>query len=211
MSSPVVDDGIPLSRHGEKLTRRTARWKPGIIPFLLPFVLLVAFGLWTYRPSSSPLSWVLTVVWSLPVVGVMVGIQGALLIRRRVRKSDRMAPPTPADQDFLIILCPTIGRHDTYPALERSVLSYVEHMPQWFPYMRVDILTEEGCEATEDIDRLAASHPLMRVVTVPKKYVPANGTRFKARANHYAHELRIHEGEALENVCLLYTSDAADE
>ncbi|WP_369248595.1 glycosyltransferase family 2 protein [Streptomyces sp. R41] len=177
------------------------------MPFLLPFVLLLFFGLYTYRPSSSPLSWALTVVWSLPVIGVMVGIQGALLIRRRVRQSDRMVPPAPVDQDFLIVLVPTIGRHDTYPALERSVLSYVEHLPEYFPYMRVDVLTEEGCEATQSIDRLAASNPLIRVVETPKAYVTANGTRFKARANNYAHELRIEEGEALDHVWVLHMDD----
>lgn len=78
----------------------------------------------------------------------------------------------------LITLVPTIGRHDTYPALERSVLSYVEHLPEWFPYMRVDMLTEEGCEAAERIDAPAASHPWIRVVTVPKAYQTKNGTRF---------------------------------
>ncbi|MGW1542543.1 glycosyltransferase family 2 protein [Streptomyces sp. NPDC002309] len=207
MASTLVDGGTPPSRHHQKLAQRTATWKPGILPFLLPFVLLVALGLWSYRPSSTPLGWALTVVWSLPVIGVMVGIQGALLIRRRVRKNERMTPPAPAEEDFLIVLCPTIGRHDTYPALERSILSYVEHLPEWFPYMRVDILTEEGCEATEAIDRLADSHPLIRVVTVPKDYVPANGTRFKARANHYAHELRIEEGEALDYVWVLHMDD----
>src|SRR3954471_7902036 len=75
MASTLVDGGVPYSRHNQKLAKRTAAWKPGILPFLLPFVLLVAFGLWTYQPSSSPLSWILTIVWSLPVVGVMVGIQ----------------------------------------------------------------------------------------------------------------------------------------
>ncbi|WP_416972363.1 glycosyltransferase family 2 protein [Streptomyces sp. 4F14] len=207
MTSTLVDGDPSFSRHGAKLAQRTADWKPGILPFLIPFVLLVFFGLWSYQPSDSVMSWILTVVWSLPVAGVLVGIQGALLIRRRVRLSDRMTPPAPADQDFLIALCPTIGRHDTYPALERSVLSYVEHLPDWFPYLRVDILTEEGCEAAEKIDRLAASHPLIRVITVPKDYVPANGTRFKARANHYAHELRIAEGEALDYVWVLHMDD----
>lgn len=207
MTSTLVEGDPSFSRHGAKLARRTADWKPGILPFLIPFVLLVFFGLWSYEPSDSVMSWILTVVWSLPVAGVLVGIQGALLIRRRVRRSDRMTPPAPADQDFLIALCPTIGRHDTYPALERSILSYVEHLPDWFPYLRVDILTEEGCEAAEKIDRLAASHPLIRVITVPKDYVPANGTRFKARANHYAHELRIAEGEALDYVWVLHMDD----
>ncbi|MHC5906071.1 glycosyltransferase family 2 protein [Streptomyces sp. S6] len=207
MTSTPVEADASFSRHGAKLAQRTAEWKPGILPFLLPLTLLVLLGLWSYRPSDSAMSWILTIVWSLPVAGVLVGVQGALLIRRRVRLSHHMTPPAPADQDFLIALCPTIGRHDTYPALERSVLSYVEHLPDWFPYLRVDILTEEGCEAAEKIDRLAASHPLIRVITVPKDYVPANGTRFKARANHYAHELRIAEGEALDYVWVLHMDD----
>ncbi|HEY8979266.1 MAG TPA: glycosyltransferase family 2 protein [Streptomyces sp.] len=207
MTSTLVEGDPSFSRQGAKLAQRTAEWKPGILPFLIPFALLVFFGLWSYQTSHSVMSWILTVVWSLPVAGVLVGVQGAMLIRRRVRLSDRMTPPAPADQDFLIALCPTIGRHDTYPALERSVLSYVEHLPDWFPYLRVDILTEEGCEAAEKIDALAASHPLIRVITVPKDYVPANGTRFKARANHYAHELRIAEGEALDYVWVLHMDD----
>ncbi|MFI1966750.1 glycosyltransferase family 2 protein [Streptomyces pathocidini] len=189
------------------MAKRTADWKPGILPFTLPFLLLLALGLWSYKPASSPLSWVLTIVWSLPVVGVLVGIQGALLIRRRVRRSEVMIPPSPAEQDFLIVLVPTIGRHDTFPALERSVLSYVEHLPEFFPHLRIDVLTEEGCEAAEDIDQLAAAHPSVRIVTVPKAYQTPNGTRFKARANHYAHDLRIAQGEALDNVWVLHMDD----
>ena len=118
-----------------------------------------------------------------------------------------MVPPSPVQQDFLIVLVPTIGRHDTYPALERSVLSYVEHLPEFFPYMRVDVLTEEGCEAAAQIHRLGGFSPLIRVVTVPKAYRTPNGTRFKARANHYAHELRIAEREALDNVWVLHMDD----
>ncbi|MBT2470375.1 glycosyltransferase [Streptomyces sp. ISL-66] len=195
------------TRHGARMTQRHASWKPGILPFLLPFLVLLAFGMWSYLPNSTPMAWVLTIVWSLPVVGVMVGLQGALLIRRRVKRSDEMVPAAPVEQDFLIALVPTIGRHDTYPALERSVLSYVDHLPQYFPHMRVDVLTEEGCEAAERIQALEDRSPLIRVVTVPKAYATPNGTRFKARANHYSHELRIAEEEALENVWVLHMDD----
>ncbi|MFF3250219.1 hypothetical protein ACFYWP_04280 [Actinacidiphila glaucinigra] len=207
MATTQVDGGVPHSRHNAKLAKCTAAWRPGIMPFLLPLVALLAFSLWSYTPSDSPLAWLITICWALPVPGVLVSIQGFLLIRRRARKAHLMAPPALVEQDFLIVLVPTIGRHDTYPALERSVLSYVEHLPEWFPYMRVDVLTEEGCEAAERIDRLAATSPLIRVVTVPKAYETANGTRFKARANNYAHELRIAEGEALDHVWVLHMDD----
>ncbi|MFG2877669.1 glycosyltransferase family 2 protein [Streptomyces sp. NPDC048337] len=189
------------------MAQRHASWKPGILPFLLPFLILLGFGLWSYLPNDTPMAWALTIVWSLPVVGVMVGLQGALLIRRRVRRAHEMMPAAPVENDFLIALVPTIGRHDTYPALERSVLSYVDHLPQYFPHMRVDVLTEEGCEAAERIQALEDRSPLIRVVTVPKAYVTPNGTRFKARANHYSHELRIAEGEALDDVWVLHMDD----
>ncbi|MDR3081436.1 MAG: glycosyltransferase family 2 protein [Streptomyces sp.] len=208
MASTVANTATPgHSRHTEKLAKRTAAWKPGVLPFVIPLVGLTCFSLWSYSPSHSPLAWLITITWALPVPGVLVSLQGFLLIRRRLRKAHLMTPPALVEQDFLITLVPTIGRHDTYPALERSVLSYVEHLPTWFPYMRVDVLTEEGCEAAERIDELAASHPLIRVVTVPKAYTTPNGTRFKARANNYAHELRIAEGEALEDVWVLHMDD----
>jgi hypothetical protein len=87
------------------------------------------------------------------------------------------------------------------------VLSYVHHLPSCFPQMRVDIITEEGCEAHERIKLLGARSELIRVVTVPKAYTTANGTRFKARANHYSHELRIEEGEARDDVWVLHMDD----
>ncbi|MFJ4780819.1 glycosyltransferase family 2 protein [Streptomyces sp. NPDC088762] len=195
------------TRHGARMAQRHASWKPGILPFLLPFLILLGFGLWSYLPNNTPLAWALTIVWSLPVVGVLVGLQGALLIRRRVRRAHEMIPAASVEQDFLIALVPTIGRHDTYPALERSVLSYVDHLPQYFPHMRVDVLTEEGCEAADRIQALEDRSPLIRVVTVPKAYATPNGTRFKARANHYSHELRIAEGEALDDVWVLHMDD----
>jgi hypothetical protein len=42
---------------------------------------------------------------------------------------------------------------------------------------------------------------------VPADYRTPNGTRFKARAAHYAHELRIREGEASDDVWVLHMDD----
>ncbi|WP_330294490.1 glycosyltransferase family 2 protein [Streptomyces sp. NBC_00503] len=207
MSSSALQTSSTGTRRDAKIVKRHADWKPSIMAFLLPFVGLLSFGLWVYQPNPSPLGWALSVIWSLPAIGVMVGFQGVLLIRRRLRRAHEMTPAAPVEEDVLIVLVPTIGRHDTYPALERSVLSYVEHLPAFFPHIRVDVLTEEGCEAAARIDALADTSPLIRVVTVPKAYETANGTRFKARANHYAHELRIEEGEALDDVWVLHMDD----
>ena len=108
---------------------------------------------------------------------------------------------------FLIVVVPTIGRHDTYPALERSVLSYIAHLPRCFPDLRIDIVTEQDCEAIDRIARLAARSDLIRLMAVPRHYRTPNGTKFKARANHYTHELRIYEYEDRDDVWVLHMDD----
>jgi hypothetical protein len=83
----------------------------------------------------------------------------------------------------------------------------VEHLPAYFPHLRVDIITEEGCQAQGRIEALAATDQLLRVMTVPKAYQTPNGTRFKARANHFSHEQRLTEGEARDHVWVLHMDD----
>ncbi|WP_405019160.1 membrane glycosyltransferase [Kitasatospora sp. NBC_00070] len=207
MTTAPVRPVPAISREAKRLAERHQDWKPGLLPFYISFLVIFGFSVWSFVPNPSPLGWVLTIVWSMPVMGVLIGFQGVLMVRRRLRKVAQMVPPAPAEDDFLIVLVPTIGRHDTYPALERSVLSYVDHLPAYFPWLRVEILTEEGCAAGEKIDELAARSPLIRVVTVPKTYQTPNGTKFKARANHYSHELRIAEGDAEDDVWVLHMDD----
>jgi egghead protein (zeste-white 4 protein) len=189
------------------MVRRQASWQPALAPFAITFVLVLAVTWWTYDPAAGPVSWVTTVVWTLPVISSTVGMVGALLTRRRMRRQRSWEPARPAWQDILLVVVPTIGRIDTYPALERSVLSYCAHLPPYFPHFRVDIITEEGCAASHLIYELAEANPRVRVVVVPKSYRTPNGTRFKARANHYSHELRIVEGEAAENFWVLHMDD----
>ncbi|MET7738430.1 glycosyltransferase family 2 protein [Streptomyces sp. NPDC005402] len=198
---------VPPSRRTARMVKRQAAWKPGFLPFLVTAALAYALSSALYSPRVTLMGWVVTVLWTLPVVSSLVGVTGAALTRRRIARQRGWTQAAPALYDRLVVLVPTIGRDDTYPALERSVLSYCAFLPRWFPDLRIDILTEEGCEAAGRIDDLAARSPLMRVVTVPKAYRTPNGTRFKARANHYAHELRIAEGEALDDVWVLHMDD----
>jgi cellulose synthase/poly-beta-1,6-N-acetylglucosamine synthase-like glycosyltransferase len=171
------------------------------------FVIVLTLSLLMFRPDPTPLGWTLSIVWSLPAYASMVSLQGTMLIRRRFRRRALMTPPAPVTLDFLIVVVPTIGRDDTYPALERSVRSYVEHLPAYFPYLGIDVVIEERCAARERIIALAQSLPKVRVIEVPADYQTPKGTRFKARANHYAHERRIANSEALENVWVLHMDD----
>jgi hypothetical protein len=196
-------------RQSDRLRGRLDRWKPQLWPLVIPFLVVVALVSYFASPHAGVLGWPLTILWTWPVINTLIGIRGILRTRRRLQVSrDRWRGENRAlCEDFLIVAVPTIGRHDTYPALERSVLSYVKHLPGTFPWLRVDIVTEEGCEAGARIAALAERSPLLRVVTVPRQYRTANGTKFKARANQYVHELRIREYEAGDDVWVLHMDD----
>ncbi|MDG6106933.1 glycosyltransferase [Dactylosporangium aurantiacum] len=187
-----------------------ARWQPGYWPLVLSYLVVVASDFWFVHPlTTDVLSWPLTVLWTWPIITTITGIAGIRRTRRALRESAaRWSGRGPASTtDQLIVVVPTIGRHDTYPALKRSVLSYLAHLPPCFPRLRIDIVIDEGCEAAGRIAALAARSELIRLVVVPQRYRTANGTRFKARVTNYAHELRIHEHEHRDDVWVLHMDD----
>jgi beta-1,4-mannosyltransferase len=194
---------------GRELRRRLARWRPAVWPLVLSYLVdLVCVG-WYTLPSVGLLAWPLTVVWTWPILTTLIGIVGIRRTRKALRKSEARwsGPGLTISEDFLIVVLTTIGRHDIYPALERSVVSYLTYLPRCFPRLRIDIVIDEGCEATSRITRLAAESEMIRLVTVPMPYRTANGTRFKARASHYSHELRIREHEDRDDVWVLHMDD----
>jgi Glycosyl transferase family group 2 len=188
---------------------RLARWRPAYWPLFLAYLFTLVSTGWFADPNSGVLGWPLTVLWTWPVLTTLIGIVGIRRTRKSLRKTrarwsgDKLT----RSEDFLIVVVSTIGRHDTYPALERSVLSYVAYLPGCFPRLRIDIVIDEGCEATDRIARLAAGSGLIRLLTVPTRYRTPNGTRFKARASQYSHELRIREHEDRDDVWVLHMDD----
>jgi egghead protein (zeste-white 4 protein) len=197
------------SRQARELHRRLARWRPAYWPLVLAYLLdLVCTG-WFTPPYAGVLGWPLTVLWTWPLFATLTGIVGMRRTRRALRKSEARwsGRGLTRSEDFLIVVVSTIGRYDTYPGLERSVLSYIAYLPVYFPRLRIDVVIDEGCEATGTIARLTAGSELIRLVTVPRQYRTANGTRFKARASHYSHELRIREREDRDDVWVLHMDD----
>ena len=204
---------VPLNsfdpRQARELHRRLARWRPAYWPLVLSYLVdLVSVG-WFTAPFAGVLGWPLTVLWTWPIFNSLIGIVGLRRTRKRLRRSQTRwsGHGLTRCEDFLIVVVSTIGRHDTYPGLERSVLSYIAYLPGCFPQLRIDIVIDEGCEATGRIARLAARSELIRLVTVPMRYRTTNGTRFKARASHYSHELRIREHEDRDDVWVLHMDD----
>src|SRR5215813_7123546 len=205
--------GVALTPYGlrqaRELHRRLARWRPAVWPLVLSFVIdLVVVG-WFTEPYGGLLGWPLTVMWTWPILTTLIGIAGIRRTRKAVHRSKARWAGNGLTrcEDFLIVVLSTIGRHDTYPGLERSVLSYLAYLPGCFPRLRIDIVIDEGSEATSRISKLAARSELIRLVTVPAPYRPPNGTRFKARASHYSHELRIREHEDRDDVWVLHMDD----
>ncbi|MBE8517408.1 glycosyltransferase [Amycolatopsis sp. H6(2020)] len=139
----------------------------------------------------------------MPTAITIRGLTGMALTRRRAA-----ARPCPQlVRHPLIVVIPTIGRDDVVTALERVVTSCCRHLPATFADVRVDVVVEEGCAARQAISALATRHPRVRIVVVPAGFHTARGTRFKARANHYAHLLRLARGEAHHDAWILHMDD----
>lgn len=195
-------------RQSTRLLARLSNWKPHVWPLLMPFLLVLLIVGWFTEPYSGALGWPLTIFWTWPILNTVVGIRGIFRTRRALRQSgSRSDQQFTRCEDALVVVVPTIGRDDTLAALERSVASYLRYLPDCFPCLRIDIVIEEHCAAAGRIVQLEARSPLVRVVTVPASYQTPNHTRFKARANHYAHELRIAEHEASDDLWVLHMDD----
>jgi egghead protein (zeste-white 4 protein) len=166
--------------------------RPGIAALPVVFVLALTTSLlmWPDRGATGITGWATTFLWSLPTLTTLIGIRGLLRTRSRLRRwpDGPVAPVT----EPLVVVIPTIGRLDTLPALRRVVHSCA-HLRPLFPDHVVEVVIEEGCAAAAAIEAL----PGVRVITVPRAYETPNGTRFKARANHYALTLRDSDGWVL--------------
>ena len=180
------DPGIPRPRSFAACVNAPT----GLICFLVVFLLYgwLAWRGWEQHHSFGPLNWYTSMMWTLPVLSSSLGLVGMLCTAPRGCVSAHVQE-SPLVSDLLIVLVPTVAREDTLVALERVVLSFLHHLPRRFAHVRVDVVIDEACQGRQDVARLSV-HPCVRVITVPRDYSPARGTRFKARANHYASELR---------------------
>ncbi|MEV0566766.1 glycosyltransferase family 2 protein [Dactylosporangium sp. NPDC050588] len=207
---PQVTQTLSGPRQARGPHRGLARWRPGYWPLILSYLVVVASDFWFVNPfATGALSWPLTVLWTWPIVTTITGIVGIRRSRRTLREAEARwsGRGVTVSAGFLIVVVPTIGRNDTYPALKRSVESYLTYLPPCFPRLRIDIVIDEGCEAADRIAGLAARSELIRLVVVPSRYRTANGTKFKARVTNYSHELRIHERENRDDVWVLHMDD----
>lgn len=190
-------------------THRQVLPAPHFVCFLLVYVGFLAIAWWAWDNATvvSPTDVYASVVWTLPVLTSSLGLAGGLRTARRVRHMHSAASTPSAAHEMLVVVVPTIGRRDTYPALKRVVDSFCRNLPPYFPQLRIDLVVEEDCPTADEIAALALTDPSVRVITVPYDYRTAKGTRFKARANHYAAAVRHVEGEARDDIWVLHMDD----
>lgn len=182
--------------------------RPGLACFVVVFCLYVclAWRAWEPEEGAGPLNWYTSFFWSVPILSSSLGLAGILVQLRRRRTATAIRESPERVDDLLIVVVPTVARFDNLVALDRVVRSFLQQLPERFSHVRVDVVIEEGCAGSDDVARLA-NHPGVRVITVPRRYSTPRATRFKARANHYAHELRARDGEARDDVWVLHMDD----
>ena len=181
--------------------------RPGITSFVVTLAIALGLSLWFWHLHNGPvgvIGWATTILWTLPLSSSLIGIAGAVRTVRLCRTS-RSTAVAQVTEEALVVVVPTIGRWDTLPALRRVVESYCEHLPVMFPYLRVEVVIEEGCEAEDAIRELTS--PRVSIITVPTKYRTKADTRFKARANHFANVRRVAREEARDDVWVLHMDD----
>jgi hypothetical protein len=213
-----------VASHGVQRNRRYVRRKSPKIRLSLLLILFIVIYVLFSRIASyerSPLNYFLSVVWSVYVPLIAIGIVGAIHLRsqqhhhRKLQRQRegvggwwRMQSPSRhkpirsefsgrTDQ-FLVVTVPTMLAPGNLPALQRVLYSLLINLPMHFDHFRVDIVTEGDCDHQPLNDWLIEIGRLgdcLRVVNVPTTYRTPNGARFKTRANHYAMEMRRNAGE----------------
>lgn len=165
-------------REKAPLEVKPARWWTLIAWFLAWSLIAVIF----YRPATGIINWYTTIVWTLPLGIGIVGIYGATISRRLIKEQPAEDDPITSDERINVVIT-TVGRYAALGALKRVVAS-APAMATHFTNCHIHILTDAGCEAMAEIERLAASINATLVV-VPEDYQTPKGTKFKGRALQY--------------------------
>jgi egghead protein (zeste-white 4 protein) len=228
-----------IPTHATQLKRRLVRRKTPKIN-LFVFVLLFVFILVVFARITSdertPLNYFLSVVWSVYAPLTVIGLIGAMSLRRQQRRGrksmlddENEAPMSstselslrrgrnkPLRSDYkgrtsqrLVVTVPTLLANGNLPALERVLHSLLLNLPVYFDRFHVDVITEGNVDVgplREWMGRCGSMADPIRIVNVPAEYSTPLGARFKTRANQFAMESRRRAGENTQG-CWVYHLD----
>lgn len=170
--------------------------------FVVLYLILVAINFAVSQEEFGITNIYVTVLWSTFFPIALIGTIGALY-SYRLKVSEFNTPV----KNKVIFQIPTIGRKGNLPALFRVVDSIIRWGPKLLPNLRIDIITEEKSDGTDSIQKKYLQENLVRVLVVPAEYKTKNGTKYKARANQYAVEIRRKEGENTKSDWIYHLDD----
>jgi beta-1,4-mannosyltransferase len=151
---------------------------------------------------DGPLNFYLTVAWSLFLPLVVIGVLGAIAIRRR--RTSRFRGTVP---NRVIFLIPTVARRDVLPALHRVVDSILLFAPRNLSDFRIDLVADQGSDGIPELREVYRRHPHVRLTIVPASYRTPSGAIHKARATHYALLVRDARGESTPDTFVYHLDD----
>lgn len=176
---------------------------PNLVKFAVVYACLAAVT-WVINvmTTPSPINYYVTFVWAAYLPIALVGLTGAYFVRR-------FKPSTYQGtvESLVIFAIPTIARYDVVPALTRVIASILTTAPANLTNFRIDLVLDEGAEATDHLRQRYRDEPGVRIVIVPAGYQLPNATRYKARAAQYLTELRTSEGESRDDIFVYHLDD----
>lgn len=240
VTTPKLPPALRLiPTHATQLKRQAVRRKTPKVNFLVFITLFVCILVVFTRVTSderTPLNYFLSVVWSVYAPLIVIGLIGAMSLRRQRRRGRKSVlddsnegPLTSATEvslrrrrnkplrseykgrssRLLVVTVPTLLAHGNLPALERVLHSLLLNLPEYFDRFHVDVITEGDVDmrSLQDwIERCGRMAEPIRIVNVPSDYSTPLGARFKTRANQFGMEVRREAGENTEE-CYVYHLD----
>ena len=187
----------PTNREGETAERELSL---SLRIFLIIFSILLPLWLRFVLLEQSPFNWFLTVAWGLYAPVVVMELLGLF--------SGKIRTPNPGISRKLVIFNITsIASREVFSSLVKVIDSCLLHAPRYLPNFRVDVVVDEGAECLEELRRRYAGEPRVNLIVVPKAFRTPKGTKFKARANHFAVLVRRERGENRDDCWIYYLDD----
>ncbi len=173
--------------------------------FFLIFAIVTSLYWVINRPELTWLNYFLTALWAFPILTPLIGLTGAVKTSREGQSLS--LPSNGSIENKVVFVIPTVCRNDVLPALERVIRSILEHAPSYLPNFTIHIVTEEDAEALRALRERYADVKRIRILAAPSSYQTPNGSKFKARANCYARDIRASEGDNTEDVYCYHLDD----
>ncbi len=191
-------------------TTREHSYNLSLKAFFAFYLIVLAVSLWISDPRIHWWNMLLTILWSIEVPSVLIGLY-TVFHHRSIAYFITSQDAAVARNYTVNVVVPTVGHVHVLKGLQRVVNQTLTLMSRYFPSFHVDILTEEKADVIQFIRQEYSDFIIngqIRLVVVPRDYVTPNKTRHKSRANHYyVHEFLAAKGEIRPDVWIYHLDD----